>query len=764
MRKKQIFVLLMVFAFLSVSSIPMILFAKGEKPSVESPFGRRSADGEYLGIDGTSRYETLTLEGMPIDTGNTWTVAVINDYYGGSYLQDFECVLEGDYANIWIGINDTDVYEGGFSDYYDDGGTIADVSDDTWYFAYPWSSIGIDAVAADAPDPDEDGYYLPPNYYDWITMADLEFVIEEFDRVNGIHDMVTSKFGMYANRPGPFIEDPDYKIQVLIFNMRDGLFYDPINAGWFIMGYFWSQASNVNDANIFHMDTYQWWRRLGNPTETWFGLSPLPMQYEGTFAHEFQHLVHYDIDPNELSWVNEGCSTLAEWLCGYGFSAGHISEYLLYWWDTSLVIWQGELSNYGAVFLWTFYMYQHYGGDSLIWDLVHHLDNGIAAWNDLLSMDGYCYGDGKLFDDIFQEWAMANYLDGDGIYGYPILQLPSADTGWYSIPYTLWMWEDLYPGSFDTQVDKYPHSGYNYPYGSSIPYVVNYVEFYKKGGSFLNVEFDGDDFCGVPAYNGDWKWHSDGAAWAWFRMHQTFEIPETGATLNFANWFQIEADWDYAYVEVNDNGHWYTLPGLRTVDDVGFNYGTYNLNCPDDLEPTTYYDAGEWHAFTGSSGGWYQETMDLSFFAGRSIELYFTYWTDPYTIEAGMYIDDISIPELAVPFFDDVEDGLDGWTVDAGWYRNDVVIPNDFKVNFIEFMTYSGKNGMPAGTYANLVSMELNPVTQEGQESLFVVDVDNIVESFAVMIVANQPGIEHTFGTFSSFNAHVIGIGKSRHS
>ena len=156
------------------------------------------------------------------------------------------------------------------------------------------------------------------------------------------------------------------------------------------------------------------------------------------------------------------------------------------------------------------------------------------------------------------------------------------------------MWEDLYPGSFDTQVDKYPHSGYNYPYGSSIPYVVNYVEFYKKGGSFLNVEFDGDDFCGVPAYNGDWKWHSDGAAWAWFRMHQTFEIPETGATLNFANWFQIEADWDYAYVEVNDNGHWYTLPGLRTVDDVGFNYGTYNLNCPDDLEPTTYYDAGEW--------------------------------------------------------------------------------------------------------------------------------------------------------------------------
>ena len=42
-----------------------------------------------------------------------------------------------------------------------------------------------------------------------------------------------------------------------------------------------------------------------------------PNLYEGTFAHEWQHLLHYYTDPFETTWVNEGMSDFAQTLTGY---------------------------------------------------------------------------------------------------------------------------------------------------------------------------------------------------------------------------------------------------------------------------------------------------------------------------------------------------------------------------------------------------------------------------------------------------------------
>ncbi|MCK4480049.1 MAG: immune inhibitor A [Candidatus Lokiarchaeota archaeon] len=763
MRKKQILAILIVLIIVNVATISMALLITGETKNdlnLNEDLLNSLTIRDYKPVDGTHGLEGKTTDDLPFLSGlimsttqpsttDSWFVNCSDDFYGGIYEQEFDCVLEGVHCNIWIGLN-PDVWPDGFQDEYVPGDCF---ENDTWYFAYPWSSIGIDAVEAGAPDPDGDGYYLPPEYRDWITGADLIEIKDEFD--NNIHDSVVDHFGEYMDRPGPL---GDYKIQVLIFNMRDGLFYEPIEAGWFIMGYFWSKISEENNANIFHMDTYQWWRRQGHPTESFYGLGPLPVQYEGTFAHEFQHLIHYDVDSDELSWVNEGCSVLAEWICGYGFPAGHISEYLLYWWDTSLVIWQGTLADYGVVFLWTFYMWEHYGGDALIWDLVHHQDNGIEAWNDLLINEGY--GNGKDFDAIFQDWALANYLDDTsiegGIYGYYELDIPSEDTEGFSISLAMELWQS---GSnmpfFDWLVNNYPASGIPYPYGSSLPYVVNYVRFYKEGAShILTVEFDGDDTCGVSAHDGDYKWHSGGDAWAWFRLGQTFTIPEGGATLSFWNNFEIELDWDYGYVEVHDltDDEWYTLPGTMTVADVGFNYQTDNPNCPYGFEPTDYYDADRWHAFTGSSGGWYQEFMDLTMFAGHDIELYFTYWTDPYTLEAGWYIDDISIPEIG--FSDTVEDEEHGWTIYDGWFRSDILFENDFNVNFINIFNEYGKNGVLVESTYFIESMSLNPETEIGLHEAPLIDIGGY-ESYSVMVVANQPGFEHTHGSSYSFSADV---------
>ena len=156
----------------------------------------------------------------------------------------------------------------------------------------------------------------------------------------------------------------------------------------------------------------------------------LPNEYEGTFAHEFQHLIHHDIDPDEYSWVNEGCSTLAEYINGYGMGS-NLAYYITDFWETSLTQWEGMLANYGCVQLWAVYMYEHYGGQPFIWALVHEQANGIQGVNNVLKARHIH----KTFDEIFQDWEIANYLDdtsfANGIYGYYGIDLPCTESQWY---------------------------------------------------------------------------------------------------------------------------------------------------------------------------------------------------------------------------------------------------------------------------------------------------------------------------------------------
>ena len=715
--------------------------------TVYVPTGNASAQAPRVGgndpepMDGTPNLEGVVCSWAQPDTGNTWTVIAYDDYYGGFYPQDFECVLEGVQCNIWIGLNYTDW--DGYMDEYVPGATF---DEDTWYFAYPWTY---------------EGYYTGPRnftvgYRDYITGAQLRAVMDEFD--NWIHDKDTTFFGDYDHsRTGPL---GDGKIQILVFNIRDEFFYSPWTAPGFIMGYFWSYVSDLNDANIIHIDTWQWYRRQGgNPNggagypyvvPPYSGSGLRPWQYEGTVAHEFQHLIHHDNDPNELSWVNEGCSTLAEFICGYGATT-NLQYYMIYFWDTSLVIWEGNLENYGAVFLWTLYMYEHYGGQPLIWDIVHEQANGIQGWNNVLK----AHHIKKNFDQIFEDWAIANYLDdtsfANGIYGYYGLDLPCAASNWWDIPYSIWYWNYRYPW-FDIYVDTYPNEGYNYPYGYQLPYVVNYVEFYD-GAPAIKIHFNGDDYCGVPAHSGTYEWYSDGTAWSWFRLGQTFSIPETGATLKFWTYYEIEEDWDYGYVEVHDlsTDEWYTLPGLTTVSTLTVQD---NPNCLDEFEPLAYYDVERWNAFTGYSPGYYQEEMDLTPFAGHNIELYFTYWTDGYTNWLGWYIDDIEIPEIG--FSDNVERGANGWTVNTGWYITTGVIPNKFQVNFVTTVDINICHTTMTLTYIS--QMYLNKA-QDGCMLLPAFNTRFVTFGPSVMVAANQPGYEHNFGTYYEFTAEIIKCG-----
>jgi hypothetical protein len=90
-------------------------------------------------------------------------------------------------------------------------------------------------------------------------------------------------------------------------------------------------------------------------------------------------------------------------------------------------------------------------------------------------------------------------------------------------------------------------------------------------------------------------------------------------------WYDIETNWDYAYLEVSlDQGvTWSTVPGNRTID--------YNPN-----------GTNRGNGITGSSGMWVHATFDLSAFLGSGngfLLIRFTYETDSNIYNEGLYVD-----------------------------------------------------------------------------------------------------------------------------
>jgi immune inhibitor A len=560
-----------------------------------------------------------------------------------------------------------------------------------------WGIILIEKAAYDSFD--GTNYYFPnPNGCarpeDVISHEQLVYLLDEFD--NNIYPTVADVYGEPLPRG-----DEGKKTWILIFNIRDEWYYDCTQTSY-IVGYFSASESAENNKNIMHVDSYDWANRTGPDAAR-------PYLYEGAFAHEFEHLVHFDIDPDEPSWVDEGLADLAGFLCGYGHWDGHLFNYLAYHPMVSLTFWGGGLEDYGASYLFQLYLFEKYGGAAFTSALVDEQANGIEGIENTLAAFGYR----DRFDDIFDNWVVANYIDdtrkAGGKYGYDTLDIGSADTQGATIEWVLY---NVWWGPPDAAPFAVPSDWF---YGiEPQPYTAHYFRFNNTNA--VNVWVDGDDYSGTPAYSGSYEWYSDAEAWAWRSFYQTFSIPATGATLDFMTFYEIEEDWDYGYVEVydQDTGEWYTLDAAGTVDDVA--HGQDNPNTPDEREPTAYAAAGRWHGFTGVSGGWVPVSMDLTPFAGHDIDVYFTTWQDgAFTLQM-MYVDDISIPEIG--FLDDVEAGEDGWA-SSGWYVSDGILANGLTIVAID------AKGVPTARYPEptrsnamqlhrVYTMTTDPDTQEG--------------------------------------------------
>jgi len=576
--------------------------------------------------------------GEPAEVGDEFTFTISDDGKGIDYDEDFVVLLEGTHGLILITKDAVESFDGTY-----------------YHFENPHGVPG-------APEPWK-------RMEDLISHDQLVYMLDQFDTV--IYPSNTDIYG----EPNPR-GDEGTKAWLLILNIRDDAYYDP-DETTYIAGYFSASESATYNKNIIHIDSYAWADRTGPGVDR-------PYLYEGIVAHEFEHLIHFDIDPDEPSWVDEGLADIAGFFCGYGHFSGHIANYLVFHPFTSLTFWGSGLEDYGASYLFILYLYENFGGAPFISALVNEPANGIDGIENTLA----AFGHSDTFEEIFDDWTIANYLDDTRVndrYGYDSLDIGTIDSWGYSIEYALQNFWGINP--FEVPVGLYS-SGF---LGAPQPYTAHYYRF--GGQPTLRTALDGDEVAGTPAHSGDYEWYSGMEIWGWRSFHQSFHIPDTGATtLRFWTFYEIEEDWDYGYVEVHDltDDTWTTLPGVNTVNTLA--HPQDNPNTPDGFEPEDYCQpdpvnppaclSDRWNALTGYGGDWYQESMDLSPFAGHDIELYFRSWQDgAFTLQM-MYVDDIEITNGVFPL-DDVEGGEDGWTPD-GWYRTTGILPNNWQATLIE--------------------------------------------------------------------------------
>lgn len=355
--------------------------------------------------------------------------------------------------------------------------------------------------------------------------------------------------------------------------------------------------------------------------------------YMATLAHEFQHMIQANTDSNEANWVDEGLAQMAELLTGYpGYAedAAYLADT-----DVPLNFWDayGDAApSYAANFLFWLYLWEQFGDDFFI-QAAQSPREGLMAVEEALQARGL---DRSVYD-VFSDWTVANLIDdpalGDGRYGYDNFESGGV------CPL-------IRPESSPPIEDSFT--------------IAQFTPHYHVlgGGTRYNVDFNGPTVAQlVPtsAYSGGSFWWSNRRDHSHTRLTRQFDLAGLSqATLRYSLWYETEDGYDALFVSASINGGatWQALYGSQmsgSVDEFGLLPG-----------------------YSGSSGGWVTDQIDLTPFVGGAVLISFDYVTDVnYTLH-GVALDDIEVPELG--YFDGGETSDGGWQAE-GWARTSNVVP-----------------------------------------------------------------------------------------
>jgi len=619
--------------------------------------------------------------GAPAGGPKPWTEGIPVDadpYYKSLGLAATAAIVEADTAPM------RDVLDSQAST-----GAAAGVGDVEWLYADGWQQFTLQAIGGNAEIwVANDLSYCPgdPRPPHVVTQEQVDYLFDQFNTV--IYPSNTTYFGFTDDRDGTgglfaswgydwYETVNPQRVMVLVYNIVDEGYCDP-EYPFYVAGYFWATMNDsYADRNIIHIDSHDWANRIGPDVAR-------PYLYEGVFAHEYEHAIHYDHDPDEPSWVDEGLADLSGFYAGYGHSDSHLAYYMVYH-RTPLTVWGGGLEDYGESYLFQLYLDENFGGPAFIKALIDEPANGIAGIENQLAAFGY----GASFNDIYHDWTLANYLDdpslpgnSDAQLGYDSLDIPSDDTWGYSIQWSI----KNYYGSDNRGNLPIPRywGGYKsgtvqWPVGDVLPYAPMYLT-YKGYQPELISTFRGDNITGIAAYSGDWELWGGRGDLMFNKVTMAAPIAlGSNATLTFWTWYEIEALWDFGFVQISTDGGstWTSLENEDTTSEH---------------DPAAHPDVvANLPGFTGSSGGWVEEMFDLSAHAGETALFRFLYVTDWATTETGFYVDDILIiDDSGTLLDDDLEGGSGNWVL-GGWEYTTGLAENDWELTFINPVYEKGK-------------------------------------------------------------------------
>ena len=361
--------------------------------------------------------------------------------------------------------------------------------------------------------------------------------------------------------------------------------------------------------------------------------------YLSILTHELQHAVHWNLNKGQSTWLNEGLSQVAQNILGFlphtitAFS-NNLPVSLVYWPLRAL----DSASNYGAAFLYAQFLSNQYALNGDLRPLIETGEAGIDAVDDYLAS----LGEQDDFDTLFGRWIVANYLGEAyaGPFGYGEFQVDLRHT---DVLDTV--------GTFTRTQPQY-----------SARYFLLDLEEEQ-----VNVTFSGDSHVTIvpvdpPTANHCW-WSNRGDSISTTLTREVDLSLTRQATLRFRLWYEIEENWDYAYVQVSTNGGltWDIVSGDLSTDrnPVGSSYGP---------------------GYSGISNGWVEDAVDLTPYVGQKVLVRFHYVTDDASNGTGVCLDTIEIPEIG--FLDDASEDK-GW-VSEGFFRTDNRVPQGYSVWFIE--------------------------------------------------------------------------------
>jgi immune inhibitor A len=552
------------------------------------------------------------VESIPSDTMDTLSKTVIPD----NDLYDLACRIEnicnvphtlpapstpfkvGDHQQFWVSNVDTN------QNFLIDA-TLKYITPHTYF----WAQNGVDINTGDMKS-------LMDTFENKIYPTDREFFGSEWTPGvdNDPHIYIVYTRGTGASNAGYFSTPDEYNPLV-------------------------HKYSNGHEMFVFNADNVA----LGDPYTY------------GTLAHEFQHMIHWNLDRNEDTWMNEGFSVLAEYLNGYPayFDREYINNT-----DLNLTDWYPDPGangpHYGESFLFLTYFLDRFG-DKATQALVKDQENGLTSVDDTLknlNISDPVTGLPNTADDVVMDWMVSMYLKdgsvGDGHYVYH-------------------NYKDSPQASITNTIDTCPQS----PLNQSVnQYGADFIEI-TCAGNYI-ISFQGSTVARLlptDPHSGKFAFWSNKGDESDITLTHEFDFSSVSGSLEFSywTWYDLEAGYDYLYLEASTDGtHWDIVktPSCTNKDTSGNSYGC---------------------GYTAKSGGgdtadWINEHVDLSKYAGRKIQIRFEYITDAAVEGAGMLLDDVSID--AIHYRSDFETDDGGWQSD-GFARIENTLPQTYRLALI---------------------------------------------------------------------------------